>query len=97
MHLAIGCGMFLAIALFPLAALAQDVNEALRKQVDQLQRQIKELGDRLNTLESTRPQTTSTPAPGTVRVIDVTGQSGQTAQQMPTLGELARPREPFSL
>jgi len=97
MHLATGCGMFLAIALFPLAALAQDVNEALRKQVDQLQRQIKELGDRLNTLESTRPQTTSTPAPGTVRVIDVTGQSGQTAQQMPTLGELARPREPFSL
>jgi hypothetical protein len=80
-------------ALAPAVAAAQDAAE-LRKQIEQLQKQLDSVTDRLKRLEAQPPPAPTAPAgaPGTTGVA-----APPPASAPPSAMDLARPREPFGL
>jgi hypothetical protein len=96
MHLRAAMALALGLAIAPIQAQAQEA-ETLRRELEELRRQlettqqqyrqaIEALTQRLQRLES-RPQVAAAPAAG----------GGGPAIPLPSLMDLARPREPFSL
>jgi len=80
-------------ALAPAVAAAQDAAE-LRKQIEQLQKQLDSVTERLKRLEAQPPPPTPTPAgaPGTTGIA-----APPPASAPPSAMDLARPRQPFGL
>src|SRR5262245_53911797 len=87
------------IALSPAAAAAQgttaDEAAALRKEIEQLQKQVESVADRLKRLEAQPPA----PSPGTAPPAGAPPPTAQQPAQQPGISalDIARPREPFGL
>jgi hypothetical protein len=98
-------GLLLGASLAAGPAFAQDA-ETLRKELDQMKKQFEQLkseyqkaidqmSERLNRVES-KPQPAPT-QPAAPVITQVPPVSTPTAPSMPSVGDLLRPREPFSL
>ena len=83
----------LCTALTPAIAAAQDAAE-LRRQIEQLQRQLQSVTDRLQRLEAQPPP--PGPAPATPTVAPGAAAPAPAAAPLSAI-DLARPRQPFSL
>ena len=97
--------LLLGVPLAAGPAFAQDA-ETLRKELDQMKKQFEQLkgeyqkaidqmSERLNRIES-KPQQATTP-PAAPAIAQVPPASTQAVPSMPSVGDLLRPREPFSL
>src|SRR5262245_3850090 len=105
MHTSKAWGLLLGVSLTAGPAFAQDA-ETLRRELDQMRKQFEQLKDayqktidqmseRLNQLESKAQQPTTQPAAPVIT--QAPAASTPAAPSMPSVGDLLRPREPFSL
>ena len=86
-RIAIVVGLLLGL---PEATVGQEA-EALRREIEQLRQQLEALTQRLQRLESRPQPAPAQPAPATVAV------QAPSSPPAPSLTDLARPRQPFSL
>src|SRR5437899_5783981 len=83
----------LCLALTPALAVAQDA-ATLRREIEQLQKQLQSVTERLQRLEA-QPPAPPAPVPGAAPAPTSTGAAPSTAP--PSAVDLLRPRQPFAL